>query len=69
MNSFINKIKDIYESIESFWVYDIPIVIRAMITALLIWILRLILIVLAIVVVLLLTKLFHLETILQLSTQ
>ena len=37
MNSFINKIKDIYESIESFWVYDIPIVIQAMITALLIY--------------------------------
>ena len=31
MNSFINKIKDIYESIESFWVYDVPIVIQAMI--------------------------------------
>lgn len=69
LHSFIAKIKDIYESIESWWIYDVPVFIQAAITYLLILIVNMILIVLAIVVVLLLAKLFHLETILQLLAQ
>ena len=66
LHSFIEKYKDLSESIEFWWIYRVPVFIQAFIIALLIWIIRMILIVLAIVAALLLMKLFHLETILQL---